>query len=268
MTGPRRFKQAVKKASILILAGGLLALGGCGQAGAPGGTPATDAEAQGQAGYVVPPQVTSQGLAAGRVELGGRAAPGARVRLATPGGAALFADADAQGHWRIAMPALQTPKLFGLSMTAAGRQVQAQGYVLIMPTGEVTLLRAGAGAVTLKGGGTARITALDFDSEGGAVASGVAPADTPITLRADGRQVAEGRSDVAGRFSIAFNQPLTAGSHRVEIAGETWDAAQAFDVAPATPVAGAPYRVSGGAGVVRIDWMTPGGGLQSTLIPN
>lgn len=269
MTGRRRFKQAVKKASILILAAGLAALGACGPAGVPGTAPAPDSEAQGQAaGYVIPPQVTSHGLIGGKVVLGGRAAPGARVRLASPGGEAVFADADAEGQWRIAMAPAEAPRLFGLSMTTAGRQVQAQGYVLVTPKGDVTLMRAGTGALTLRGGGPARITALDFDAEGGAVVSGVAPADAAVTVRADSRQAAEGRSDAAGRFSIAFNQPLTAGTHRIEIGGEAWEADAVFEVTPAGPVAGAPYRVSTSAGgVVRVDWMTPGGGLQTTLIP-
>jgi hypothetical protein len=269
MAGAGRFQQAVKTASNLIVAGTCAALLGCGPAQTPPGAIAPkggEAPAQAQSGYVTPPGLAAVERSQGRLVLRGAAEPGARVRLATPGGEPAFATADSAGAWRLAMPPPAAPTLYGLSMAAAQRQVQAQGYILLSPDGRAALMRAGAGVVTLQSGGAPRITALDFDAEGGAVASGVAPPETPVTIRADGRQVAEGRSDAAGRFSIAFNQPIAEGRRQVEAVGEDWQARAVFEVTPAEPVAGAPYRAAAMPGGVRVDWMTPGGGLQSSLI--
>ncbi|MFN3522277.1 MAG: hypothetical protein ACK4YQ_08500 [Phenylobacterium sp.] len=256
----------MNKASILILAGAAACLCACSRDVGAAKAPAAGEAAAG-AGYVTPPSLLSGAATAEGVALSGRAQPGARVRLASPDGRAQVADADAEGRWRMVLPRLDPPRLYGLSMAADGRQVQAQGYVLVAPGGEVALMRAGSGAQVLWGdGGATRITALDFDAEGGAVASGFAPPEATVTIRADSVQVAEGRSDAAGRFSIAFNQPLAAGRRLIQASGEEWETQAAFDVAPAEPVAGAPYRARDLGDVIRVDWSTPGGGLQSTLI--
>ncbi|WP_374569981.1 hypothetical protein [Phenylobacterium sp.] len=260
----------MKKASILILAGALGGLGACGPTGpsSPPPAPAASRAPAAPSGYLAPPSLTASQVSGARVFLSGRAAPAAHVRLASPDGDAMFTDADAKGLWRLSVSQTPAPQLFGLSMTVDGRQVQAQGYVLVTPKGRAALLRAGAGAVTLDRGGAPRITALDFDAEGGAVVSGLAPSDTPITVSVDDRQMGEGRSDAAGRFSIVLSQPLSAGQHRLQISGESWDASANYNVTPAGPVAGAPYhgRVEGED--VRVDWITPGGGLQTTLVRN
>lgn len=271
MAVARRFKQAVKQATKLIRTAGAavlaaVALAGCGEAGVkvPAAPRKTEVD---KAGYVTPPRPTGLTRAVdGTFVLAGEAAPGARVRLATPQGEAQFAQADDAGAWLVKLPPSAEARLFGLSMTVGGRQVQAQGYVLVGAHGEVAVLRAGAGAYVLPEGGGMRVTALDFDAEGGAVVSGIAAERVAVTVRSDGRQVADGRTGASGRFAVAFSAPIGAGRHRLTVTSGANEAAADFDVTPARPLAGAPFRADDDGDALRVDWLTPGGGLQSTLI--
>ena len=225
-------------------------------------------QARADDGYLASPSVTRALAEPGRLALEGQAEPGAKVRLATPAGVAMFADADAKGRWRIATAATPEPRIFGLSMTAHGRQVQSQGYVLTDPAGKVTILRAGAGAVVLEAGDKPRITTFDYDREGGAVVSGVAPAGASVAVRGDGAALGESRADSAGRFSVPITRPVSAGQHRVQIVGESFSAAATVDVAPPAPLTAGPFRSRRTPLGLRADWMTPGGGVQTTLILN
>ena len=80
------------------------------------------------------------------LRISGSAPGSSRVRLATPQGQALFADADSKGVWRLAAPRGTQPQIYGLSATGGGRTVQSEGYLLLTPDGEAALLRAGTGA--------------------------------------------------------------------------------------------------------------------------
>ncbi len=57
------------------------------------------------------------------------------MRLTSPGAPAQFAVADPAGLWRVTIPASGQPRLFGLSMSAGGRVVQAMGYLFVAPGG-------------------------------------------------------------------------------------------------------------------------------------
>jgi hypothetical protein len=107
---------------------------------------------------------------------------------------------------------------------------------------------------------------VDFDRDGGAVISGLAPPQSLVFLRLDGRQVAEARSDVAGRYAILLNQPPARGPHGLEVAGDNFTVAGAVELAPAAPLAAGPMRSQFIRGGLRIDWLTPGGAVQSTVL--
>lgn len=190
------------------------------------------------------------------------------MRLASPAGEAFRATADVQGGWRIAVPSLQAPAIFGLSMSVGQRQIQSQGYVLADADGAATLLRAGAGAIVLSPGAAPRITTFDYDREGGAVISGVAPAGASVTVRGDGVTLGEGQADQDGRFSIPITRPLTPGQRQVQILGEGFADAAAIEVTPAQALSEGPFRSRRTGAGLRADWMTPGGGVQTTLILN
>jgi len=140
--------------------------------------------------------------------------------------------------------------------------------VFITPSGEAVLLQAGGGALRTAPGRPTRIAAADFDAEGGLVLSGVAPPDVALSLRVDRRAMAEGRSDAQGRFVLASPQPFSPGPHQIEVLGDAVRAQAVVTLSAQPPLEGRPFRLTSTPEGLRVDWMTPGGGQQSTLLLN
>jgi len=219
------------------------------------------------AGYTSPPQITGVQPSGGRVAVTGKAAPGATVRLATPQGGITDAVAGPQGIWKLTTPMTPQGGLYALSQRAGGRVIQAEGYLLVTPRGDGALLRAGAGAIRLGPQvPAAGVTALDFDRAGAAVISGRGPAGGAISARLDGRKVGESRIDPQGRFAIALLAPLEPGPHSLKVFGDSVDASLNVDASRAVPLTGGPIRATPTGAGLRVDWMTPGGGVQSTVL--
>ena len=238
----------------------------CGLCGCQRPAPApSDVSAAAEAGYVAPPAVTAAAFGAEGVRLNGQGPPGAPIRLASPDGRVMTTTADAQGRWRIQFAPAGDAQIFGLSTRTEGRQIQAEGYLLVGPHGEAALLRAGGGAMRLDNPARAGVAALDFDGEGVGLVSGWAAAGTDVALHLDGRPLSETRADETGRFTTALPR-LTAGSHRIEAAGVGFATAFAFDATPAAPLVGGPLHSQFTPAGLRADWLTPGGGVQSTLL--
>jgi hypothetical protein len=242
-------------------------LHGCG-APAQSDKPAEPSGPSTEAGYVDAPSVTASAPAGAGVRLEGQAPAKAQIQLAPPVGSAYVAAADRAGRWRLVIPADGEARLFNLSASTDGRRVQAQGYVLVAETGRASLLRAGAGAMVLQAPDSPRLTAVDFDREGGAIVSGAAPPESAVSIRIDGRPGPVGRADASGRFSFSLAQPFTGGTHDVQMLGDTFDETAKVDASPAESLNGAPFRASNSPYGLRVDWITPGGGLQSTWILN
>jgi hypothetical protein len=249
----------------LLTAAAVLGLAACGKT--PAGAPAA-ASQEPQAAYVAPPSVLSVTTSASGAALTGSAPPNAKVRLATPGGEARFVQAGAAGAWSLVLPPSSEVRIFGLSAAAGGRQVQAQGYVLVSPDGRAGLLRAGAGALRLDRRPPTAIGAIDFDREGSTVVSGTAPAQAYLSVEVDGAQAAQGRADAQGRFSIALQAPLRAGRHQVNVVGDGLSETARFEASPAAPLAPGPIHSQVTPDGLRVDWPTPGGGIQSTVLVN
>lgn len=249
---------------IVVLAGSAVLLAGCGARTAPAEAPT--GESQVDAGYLAPPAVTDVAVEGGQLTIAGTAAPLARLRLATPAGEVVTTAADASGQWRLSAPARPQAALYGLSETQGGRTVQAEGYVLVTQAGTGLLLRAGGGAARLGRSAAQGITAVDFDREGAAVVSGRARPGVSLSAWVDGRRVAEGRADEAGGFSLSLNEPLRPGAHDVKVFGDSIDSRVAFSADQAQPLVGGPFRVAPTPGGLRVDWITPGGGVQSTIV--
>ncbi|HEX3699182.1 MAG TPA: hypothetical protein VHV27_00765 [Phenylobacterium sp.] len=252
-----------KTAGLMALAA-LAALGGCERR--PDRSRAAAPAALEQASYAAPPSVSLVRLEGGGVRLSGQAPPGAQVRLGTPEGAAATAQADAAGRWSLGLPPAAQTRIFGLSANVAGRQVQGQGYVVLTAKGPAAQLRAGAGALRLDPRPTPSLGALDFDRAGAAIVSGRAPAGSVVFLSLDGRQVDESRADAAGAYAIALSRPIARGAHTLQASGDGFANTAMVELAPASPLAAGPMRSQLSKGGVRIDWMTPGGGLQSTIL--
>ena len=247
-----------------------LALAGCGRS-RPFPTAASPAPTQAaDPGYRGPPQLTGMIRAAdGSLSLVGRAMASSHVRLASPVGALQETVADGKGAWRAALGPVSEPALYGLSAEADGRRVQAEGYVAVLPSApEVALLRAGAGAELLDGGGaTPRIQAIDFDGSGNAVVSGRAAPSSPLRVLVDGTAVMDGAAGGDGRFSLTLPKPLVQGERRIQVMAPKAVDGVLVQISSAQPLAAdGPYRATAIKTGWRIDWLTPGGGAQSTLL--
>ncbi len=217
-------------------------------------------------GYLAPPQVLAAKAGRGGIALAGTAAPGARVRLAEPTGEVVYATADARGRWTLIEPLAPGLRLFGVAMTVNGRSVQAEGYLAVTPDGRFAQLRAGAGAeVAAPPSRRPLILALDFDRDGAAMVSGVGTVNAEIGLRLD-RTAAGGTTiDHLGRFSFALSRPMSSTTHELEISGEGGE--HVVVIATGRPsVASRAFQASRLSNAWRIDWMTPGGGAQTTLL--
>ena len=222
----------------------------------------------GEAAYGRPPAVTgAQAAWGGRVRLDGAADAGASVRLATPAGQAQFATADDAGHWRLTIPEASGVRLFGLSMMKGRQAVQSESYLAIVPGAVAVLLRSGAGAVVV-GSAPPRlaVTALDVDRKGGAVLSGRAPPGAMVDLLVDGAPGGRALADATGRYALDLDEPLGPGDHQLQAASGA--ARVRVDAPLSTPpqLAVGPFAADRGAGAWRIVWVTPGGGVQTTLV--
>jgi hypothetical protein len=269
MRQARRRREGTTGAVLLAAA---LVLGACSR-NAPSAPTAEVAPspAPDESGYLAPPLVLgAQRAADGSVVLSGRSGPQVRVRLSTPPptSTAYGATAGEGGGWSIATPAASDVRLYGVAEELVGRDVQGEGYVATLPAPGPAgvLLRAGGGAAVLVGQGALKIAAVDYDSSGSAVVSGLARPGAAARLSIDGAAAGEARVNERGRFSINLASGLTAGDHEAVIQCGDQSASAKFTVGHPAPIVGLPYHGERTPAGWRIDWLTPGGGEQSTQI--
>jgi hypothetical protein len=157
-------------------------------------------------------------------------------------------------------------RLYSLSMIDGGRVVQSEGYLAVAPD-LVAQLRAGAGA-TIYGAAPSgpRVTAVDYDSKGGCVVSGVATAGRTVAIRIDGADRGAVRADATGRFSLELDEPIAAGPHGIDVVAGDKRTGVTVNVTPAGPMPAIPLRATRTDHGWRVDWTTPGGGLQTTVL--
>jgi hypothetical protein len=234
-------------------------------AGRPSSPPA-DAN---DSGYQAPPRARQAVLAGdGGTVLSGLALAGAAVRVMSPDGRGQQAQADDAGAWSVNLPSTG-PAIYGLSQEARGRLDQAQGYVVVLPGAPPVAaeLRSGAGARLLQGGpGKLQINAVDFDDTDAAVVSGWAAPNQPLRVVLDGAVADESTASATGRFSLALPKPLMAGRRSLQIVAPNGAEARAdLEVGPAAPFAGVMRALKHGSSW-RIDWKTPAGGDQTTIL--
>ena len=256
--------QAGKTTLLALTALGLLC--GCGEKDPAAVNAATAAPGPTEDYRPAPELLGGAKAANGALQLYGSASPGAAVRLASPSGVQQFANADAGGVWRLTVAPSAEPRLLGLSMSDKGQVVQAVGLLFIAPDGAVARLRTGGGtqAAAPSAPGLAAL-ALDYDNQRAATLSGVSGPHETVIVRVDGVERSQTRADAGGRF-VAPLQPLTAGSHQFDVMGATQQIHFTATVdTPQTPAA-APYTARRDGQGWRIDWRTPGGGGQTTLI--
>jgi hypothetical protein len=256
--------------AVVLASAAVLSLAGCNR---PGPFPASPAQAAGEEpdpGYHAAPQVAAASRAAdGSVSLSGRALPSSPVRMVSlAAGASIETRADGSGAWTAALGPVSEPALYRLTEEAGGKAVEAEGYVAVLPgTPTVALLRAGFGAEVAPGPAKAplKILAVDYDLDGAAVVSGLARATSPVRLLVDGQAVIEGAAGPDGRFSLTLPKPLAPGRHQLQALTPQATAEAAVVLTPPATPRGAPYQAQALPTGWRVDWITPGGGVQTTL---
>ena len=272
MTEPTRLQAGAT--TLLSPAGPILAaaimalalLAGCGEKETAANVAADD-QAAPAGDYRPAPELLGGGvLSDGSVQLFGSATPGAVVRLRSPSGAQQFATADARGVWRFTLAASPQPRLLGLSMSDKGQIVQAVSFLFLSPDGVVARLKAGGGTQAAAPGkpGLAAL-ALDYDNQRAATLSGVSGPHETVTARVDGVQRSQANADSAGRFVLPLPQ-LTAGVHEFDLMGATQEVHFSASVDAPAALTQAQYAATRVGQGWRIDWRTPGGGGQTTLI--
>ena len=255
------------KSTLIAIA--FFTLSACGQPANNAAGTNDAAGAASEAKYQAAPELTGASIDRdGRVELVGRAAAGAAVRLSSPGAPAQFATADAGGIWRLTVPVSGAPRLFGLSMSAGGQVVQAMGYLFVAP-GQIARLRVGGGTQVLASSAhSLAALALDYDNQRAATLSGFAPPGETVSLRADGIERGQATADQMGRFALLLGgpQPLTAGPHDFELVSPSGAVRFSANMSAPAQLSGTPFTAGRDGPAWRIDWITPGGGEQTTLI--
>ena len=138
---------------------------------------------------------------------------------------------------------------------------------MVAEGGDVALLRAGAGARRMASESSSpRILTLDVDREGGAMVSGVAAPGAGLNVRVDRVTRGGGRTDDEGRFDISLTDALTPGVHDIQVAGEGGETAISVAISPAAPLVDGPVHADRTPAGWRVDWLTPGGGVQTTYL--
>jgi hypothetical protein len=263
----QRSKIVLSVLPALVAAG--LALAACGpreQAVAPD-VPAS----AGPEGFLAPPSIESARRTGAELVLTGTAPTGAAaVRLTSPEGLSLVAQAGADGRWALSLPTPSEPLMFAVAADVGGRQVPAQGPLILLPAPGPPAMMARAGFAALPIGapaGVPAVAALDYDAGGGAAVAGFARPDTRVRLSLDGAAAGISQADEAGRFAvIAANRPLSPGRRRLQVETETGEADVDVDVSRPEPLGSLAYRAERQADGWRIDWAPAGGGVQTTVV--
>ena len=258
--------QATKTTLLSLAAMAMLA--GCSPPPAAAVNAASGALAAAGQEYRPAPELLGGGVTGdGQVQLYGSAAPGAVVRLSSPTGANQFATADARGVWRAVLAPSVEPRLLGLSMLDNSRVVQAVGYLFLAPDGSVVRLRAGGGteAAAPEKPGLAAL-ALDYDNQRAATLSGVAGPHETVRIRVDGVERGQASADSAGRFVLPLSQQLKAGLNDFDLSGAAQEVRFSTSVGAPAPLGKARFAATRAGQGWRVDWLTLGGGEQTTLI--
>ena len=251
--------------SIAILATVLLtAMAGCSRNRTVSNNEAAKTAAE--VDYQSPPEVKAARIVSGQVEVTGAASPKAIIRLAKPNGPAGQTLAARDGRWAIRLPVSSQVEMYGVSEAFSGRVLQASGYLLVTPGGLGVVMRSGAGALVLSDREPARVTAMDIDREGGAVVSGFSAPGSRVSAWIDGDKMGDGRVDSLGRFVLALSGPVSPGRHTLKVFGEDIDTTRTVDAGRATALTTGPFRTTQVGPHLRVDWMTPGGGEQTTWV--
>ncbi len=223
-----------------------------------------------QTDYAAPPELTGAVRdSTGAITLSGTGKADAKVRLASPDRSAQTTAVSPEGVWTLSAPAAGDVRLYSLSQDVSGRTLRARGYVATgpSPAAPAVVLRPGTAAEPLSGrDGVLRLSAMDFDRSGASVAAGTARPGDPVRVQLDGVDAGAGQTNARGVFRAPLTQTVYPGAHTLTVISPRGQTSAAFTAAPAGPLPKPPFKAARSNGAWRIDWMTPGGGVQTTII--
>ncbi len=96
--------------------------------------------------------------------------------------------------------------------------------------------------------------------------SGKATPGASVRLTLDGIEAGEDRTDANGVFTVSASPALRPGPHLLEAITTNARTAQSFEAAHTHALAKPPFAAAHTPAGWRIDWMTPGGGIQTTVL--
>jgi hypothetical protein len=218
-----------------------------------------------QAGYLVSPVVRSvMSGPAGQRLLKGTAGAGNQIELVPmDSGSAVTSVVDASGNWQVGLTDTPRVRQFTVVTSRQGRTLPASDRIVQLPNGWVAVMSPGLPTRVIGRQKPALIQAVDFDRAGGAALSGAAPANQGIVARVDRRPAGETHPGTDGQYGLALAAPLSAGAHAFDVASDTGQ--QSVELVMSPPTAERTVSVNGGW---RIDWKSPAGGYQATIILN
>ncbi|MGA9657597.1 MAG: hypothetical protein WBQ60_00650 [Asticcacaulis sp.] len=220
------------------------------------------------AGYSFAPEITG-------VEMGGsdmfivtgKTVANARVRFSYDQKRSIGVTSDSRGHFRAELPVGKNGGLYDVGSEDEGRLIYAEGRLYIPPghPEKAVLLRAGSPSLPLFNDKTV-VAVLDYDSAGAVAITGRTQPNTAVevTLNDDIWRVS---SDAQGLYSATMQIPPPSAQDNINNltvdTGGTHTVRNFKDSMPKVKGADNITRFEEGW---RIDWVLPGGGMQTTLV--
>lgn len=198
----------------------------------------------------------------------GLATQNGRVRVVYQSSHSVGVTADSKGRFRADVPAAAPGGIYDLSMDDNGRSMHADGR-LFVPQGhpeKAVLLRSGTPSQSLLNANTV-VAVIDIGGNGGAAVTGrVAPnSDVKIFEGTDLR--GQARSDAQGNYSITTRiLPPTETPATWSFTVQTGNASLNENVVVSLPNSAARDQISAVDDGWRVDWVLPGGGMQSSFV--
>ncbi len=253
-----------KKTSLFLVFSALAGLAACKEK--PKATEATSAlEA---AGYWRAPEITGVDQTGSNMfVVTGQTIPNARVRFSYSGQRAVGVTSDSKGRFRAELPSGPDGGLFDLSTEDSGRSMHADGRLFIPAgaPGKTVLMRPGAPSLALFNDLTA-VAVIDYDRAGAvAIAGRVAPT-AAIEVVLNGEIRARTTSDDRGFYTATTqieppDESEAANTLSVMAGGKEY--VRNFKDSRINTDGDRITRFEDGW---RVDWVLPGGGMQTTLV--
>ena len=219
------------------------------------------------AGYARAPVITGiEQAGSDMVVVTGDTIPNARVRFAYGDQRAIGVTADSKGRFRAELPIGTQGGIYDLSAGDLGRLMHADGRLFIPPgmPQKAILMRPGAPSFPVVPHASQLLVA-DYDSAGAFALAGRVTPKTAVNLVVDGVRVRQ-MSDDTGYFSAIMQIPSpTQGAVVADVSVQVGDTSWTRTIS-VTSATGEGDRITAIPKGWRVDWMLPGGGIQTTLV--